>query len=921
MEQELRNKISLAMKEDFVGNYVFTDEELTSIYNDAGFVLRRIGGEWGADLSRMDFELIFVALVNLAKEWNSDEDAFFDFIYRRLLGSMFGGGKIYNQIVRVIKSLSTSGKIFMLDCYTKKYYATLCSHSFAPISSTESFFDMCWEIYCKDLDQQYGKNDPAFKLIANSLNKKFSSYGTDEEDFQIGSKVYSFRAGIRGLAIDHIDLMTRLLDETMETIHSLFNNEPLKLEKHITRMINSWWKKKESTFGIERRRGRISKEHICTDYSQIRPKYILEDGVAKLVIPSIRLIDNYDYDPYIEVKVNGNRVICDRMSTRGSGIIMSTTAIEYDLSSFEFDSELDINIEITHRDRVIYNSKDSLKREFILFRNSREVLSLDCVPGLYFLYVKNIDKLLRYPEDIHRTAIDTYSLEAFDGEAIQSDNKSVFFMSEKTNRDLYFFAKEHNNAIYRRGNEEYKVIDGELYIDVSENTDIKDLGVRYESVVFRLSDFDNEIVNGKKRYMVSALLNVGETQHISIFRYSDNIVVASINLIKFNNIRISFDKPLYYGKGVIGTAKFLTEKYDVEAQFDIKNSEISLPLEDGEVILYPPILRWKIDDGEWHTEENSKGMWYKEMTNSSIVTFDVPKAMRCLVGLDTNAVIEQSGTGFSYKIGQTIYSLKENGNHPRDYFTFFVRVENEFYLVSDIYCRECFTDEPVFIMSKMNQAFWLPETFIGDNDAKLRFDVIDQSSRCVFTKELTLDKQSFILTNVEDGYYTYKISLLVRGFLKTEKELCSHKFILGDEKSIKYKGKTILIRKVSLFDKLEPEVVRPIYIDSIKYLGNKDNYDFYSGMLFIIDREGRKTYLNSMKNEFNNYVKINPVRIEIKNECSCYLGYGLDPNDEEFEFDDEFTLDNQGRTTIGSRSFGQRTRGIDYFLFEVRKNV
>ena len=116
-------------------------------------------------------------------------------------------------------------------------------------------------------------------------------------------------------------------------------------------------------------------------------------------------------------------------------------------------------------------------------------------------------------------------------------------------------------------------------------------------------------------------------------------------------------------------------------------------------------------------------------------------------------------------------------------------------------------------------------------------------------------------------------------------------------------------------------MVRPIYIDSIKYLGNKDNYDFYSGMLFIIDREGRKTYLNAMKNEFNNYVKINPVRIEIKNECSCYLGYGLNPYDEDFEFDDEFTLDSQGKTTIGSRAFGQKTRGIDYFLFEVIKNV
>ena len=921
VEQELKDKICSAMKEDFVGNYVFTDEELASIYNDAGFVLRKIGGKWGTDLSHSDFELIFVALVNLAKEWNSDENAFYKFIYRRLLGSMFCSGKIYGQIVDVIKTLGRSGKVFMLNCYKKKYYATLCSHALAPVSSTESFFDMCWEIYCKDLDQQYGKNDPAFKLIANSLSRKFSSYGTDEEDFRIGSKAYSLRAGIRGLAIDHIDLMTDLLDETLGSIHSLFNNEPMRLDNHISRMINSWWKKKESTIGIERRKIHASKEHICTDYSQLNLQYILDDGVAKLIVPSIRLIDNYDFEPYIEIKVNGVRFACDKMTTHGSGILMATTAIEYDLSSFECESTLDISIEITHCDKVIYDSKGSLKREFILFKDSKEVLSQECIPGIYFLYAKNIDKLLRYPDDIHKTALNTYSLEAFDGEMIQSDNKSVFFMSEKRDCGLYFFAKEHNDAIYRRGDEEYNVIDGELHIDVSENIDIKDLGVRYEFGFFKLSDFESESVNGKRRFQVSALLNVGETQHISIFRFSDNAVVASIKLIKFNNIRISFDKPLYYGIGVIGTVRFTTEKYDVESQFDIKSKEISLPLEDGEIILYPPVLRWKIDDGEWHTEENQKGMWYKEMTNSSIITFDIPKTMACLVGLSTNALIERSGTDFSYKIGQTIYSLKDNGKYSQDHFTLFIKVEKEFYLVSDIYCKESFTKEPFFIMSKMMQAFWLPETFIGDSDAKFRFDVFNQLKRCVFSRELSLTKESFLFSNFEEGYYEYRITLLGRGFLKNEKALYSKTFALGDKKAFKYKGKAICIKKVVLFDKLEPEPIRPVYIDQIKYLGNKDHYDYYSGTLFIIGQDGRKSYLNSIKNEFNHYVKINPVRIEAKNESSCYLGYGLDPCDADFEYDDEFTLDIHGKMTIGLRSFGQKTRGIDYFLFEVRKNV
>jgi hypothetical protein len=135
VQQELKDKISKAISETFVGNYIFTIEELSMIYDEAGYVLRIVGSEWGADVSRMDYELIFVALVNLAKEWNSDEDAFLKYIYRRLLGSQFGEGKVYNQIVKIIQELSNSNQIFLLNSYTKKYYASICSHSFAPISS------------------------------------------------------------------------------------------------------------------------------------------------------------------------------------------------------------------------------------------------------------------------------------------------------------------------------------------------------------------------------------------------------------------------------------------------------------------------------------------------------------------------------------------------------------------------------------------------------------------------------------------------------------------------------------------------------------------------------------------------------------------------------------------------------------------
>lgn len=112
-----------------------------------------------------------------------------------------------------------------------------------------------------------------------------------------------------------------------------------------------------------------------------------------------------------------------------------------------------------------------------------------------------------------------------------------------------------------------------------------------------------------------------------------------------------------------------------------------------------------------------------------------------------------------------------------------------------------------------------------------------------------------------------------------------------------------------------------IYIENINYLGAKDYYDYYCGNLYIIDKYGRKIYLNKMKNEKNDFIQINPIRIELKDKNSCYLGYGLDLLDTEFEYDNEFNLNCYDKITVCQNEFGKKTKGINYFVFEVKENV
>lgn len=47
----------------------------------------------------------------------------------------------------------------------------------------------------------------------------------------------------------------------------------------------------------------------------------------KLKIPAIRLRNNFDYEPYLELKVDGEKKYCEPLAIKGSGILMQTKSM------------------------------------------------------------------------------------------------------------------------------------------------------------------------------------------------------------------------------------------------------------------------------------------------------------------------------------------------------------------------------------------------------------------------------------------------------------------------------------------------------------------------------------------------------------------------------------------------------------------
>ena len=71
---ELKSKIQKALGLSLVGDYVFSEDELNKLYQETGYILRKLESERGDNLGSRYDELVFVSIVNACKEWDSDEE-------------------------------------------------------------------------------------------------------------------------------------------------------------------------------------------------------------------------------------------------------------------------------------------------------------------------------------------------------------------------------------------------------------------------------------------------------------------------------------------------------------------------------------------------------------------------------------------------------------------------------------------------------------------------------------------------------------------------------------------------------------------------------------------------------------------------------------------------------------------------------
>jgi len=191
------------------------------------------------------YKLIFTTLVEIAKRWKdadivdeSDENlGFWNFIFKTLTGKEEFNQKLYSAFINVISEMDTLNNIPIVKT-GKKYYATLMMHSFSPKNSIFSFFDLCYNVFKKDLDFGFTNDDEWIcEKVANEMRIVLGGRYREHKKVSIGSSAYSIKIGLRSFALDDnlSDDFIEFIKDTFYQINKLFNQEKICKEKRLRR--------------------------------------------------------------------------------------------------------------------------------------------------------------------------------------------------------------------------------------------------------------------------------------------------------------------------------------------------------------------------------------------------------------------------------------------------------------------------------------------------------------------------------------------------------------------------------------------------------------------------------------------------------------------------------------------------------------
>lgn len=888
---ELLHKINRIFSEHkLLGNFDFTEDEYSELLENVGLLGNSLLN-YGNVFEDKHHKLIFATLVEIAKRWKASDDEdyaeensrFWDYISKHLINEDNINPKLYHAFTDVISRL---GKQHSLPTVPtgKKYYSTLMMHSFAPKNSIFSFYDLCYNIFKKDLDFGFTNDDEWLcEIVATQMKTVLGGGYREDKKVSIGSSAYSIKIGLRSFSQNE-DLFAdfvRFINDSFYQINKLFNREPIDENTRLKRYVVEWWKNKTESEKVsddttrKRRVPTVSKENIVA-------KYIREEDSVFLYIPSIRLEDGNSIVS-LEVFINGEQTRSEEIRTKRGELVVATKQIELELNDLlRYYDTINLRVEIKENHTVIFNSESnkatSLNREFILFEGEKEVLSQINKPSNYFVYSKNIDALKRIPDELTTYGTNLYNIYPKAGESLSGEIKQVYFVDKtktasigKTacligeEQNVEWFFKDISCIVYSSG----------VKLLIPEDANLKALELRIDNKTHKLHELNFErIESGSYQFGLKAIGLIIENHptEINLYSYEKESIILSETIIVLPNLEIQFNHTFYYGD----LERKLTVFNGGEAldfTWSNQDNEIRCPINDGMLLIKIAYLRWRINDNGWHNEPINRKLWYKDiLANADVLEVDNPKENDSIIIFGkTNEksfeiVKNQNG---NFEIGRAIYA-----NESITDISVHIGLGKDIFEIFTVSTKEHFIANPLTYAD--GKVFWnVEDSFVGERTNE--FFLIIKSADNNFRSKINYKNSE--IKNLNDDICKIQVKIKDKNiFSKAENYqlIYEAELLIGSPEKLRFKNKKIILLSANCFDTKKSEwipFVPKYFVDNLKFVQEDENI-YYAGQLCVFDQSGEIRVLNTMKNEKGTYDNTNPVRIELRDNHTLWMVAG-----------------------------------------------
>lgn len=715
-----------------------------------------------------------------------------------------------------------------------------------------AFFEFIFDIYRLNFDYDLPEDlYEEFRFVYEGLRSNMLSEG-DNISINVTKKTYKLIATTKQLIKKDtgLDALIDFSIEVLNLIDKRFWDKKVKNDNLYFQIAYDRWEEKFSKTD-DSSRIRTSKEFELR--SRWESKFWLNNNNIYIITPSHKVKKKYDYRDIEIIVLNDDKIIYRNSSCDIKEII---GGYQIKPSKILIDNPLGkLSYRISASNEVIYDSKDKLYRDFIVFNTEgHEINNNTDFEGVVNICYKNCESELQNIATMDNYNV-AYKIVRY-GDIISIDKK-VFNFSSMIKPGIA--GEIHENCYVTNEKNEYlSVYKNIKFLNFEAENSFNHFIITINNKQSKLKDFQFQISknNSTTKYYVDLGIEKSGIYNIEVFSLEKGR--------KNKLLRKSFvyDPNLYYCYDRIGDTAF---SYSVK-------SDVMPDINDGKVLIedfcldfisfeysnnlyhYMLPFNWglyQIDDSEWNSTNND--LWIDDVLLESVMTLYDSSCDGLLVYSEKGALIEENiaikSDAFCKKISVGFLKSYKNSNR---FVTLFFTSDNKCKYSIRCYYKDVIDENKTeLLVFDEDKTVIISPVFYGKNP--VRFEVINKTGEKVFNSEYLESGQCGTFVDF-NSFEEYKIC-----FYEKQKSLVLVKESLYEITKVFYSrqdfvNKIFKIDQIYYYQYKKNESIEKIYRFNKAFLRITEmvNNDSFIGEIFVKTMNG-EWLLNN----------INPVEIEM----------------------------------------------------------